>query len=249
MFDGIQAELLLRQGNFAGAAQWAALHDDSLPKAPIVDAYVQQLTRPKILIAQGSPRALQEATELLEEMRAFLARIHHVRFLVETLALLALAAQRSGATSRGLAYLEEALSLAQPGGLVRVFVDCGGQLLPLLDKAAQRAVAPALAAQVAAVLRAEQPQPQPSAPAAAVGIAVSAVNAGVNASLVEALTPRELEVLTLLAERLTNKEIALMLGVTSDTVKQHTGSIYGKLQVNGRRQAVMQARTLGLLPQ
>ncbi len=249
MFDGIQAELLLRQGNFAGAAQWAALHDDSMPKAPIVDAYVQQLTRPKILIAQGSPRALQEATELLEEMRAFLARIHNVRFLIETLALLALTAQRSGATSRGLAYLEEALSLAQPGGLVRVFVDCGGQLLPLLDKAAQRAAAPALAVQVAAVLRAEQPPPQPSAPVTAGGSAGSAVNAAVNASLVEALTPRELEVLTLLAEHLTNKEIALMLGVTSDTVKQHTGSIYGKLQVNGRRQAVMQARTLGLLPQ
>jgi LuxR family maltose regulon positive regulatory protein len=207
------------------------------------------LTRPKILIAQGSPRALQEATELLEEMRAFLARIHNVRFLIETLALLALAAQRSGATSRGLAYLEEALSLAQPGGLVRVFVDCGGQLLPLLDKAAQRAAAPALAVQVAAVLRAEQPPPQPSAPVTAGGSAGSAVNAAVNASLVEALTPRELEVLTLLAEHLTNKEIALMLGVTSDTVKQHTGSIYGKLQVNGRRQAVMQARTLGLLPQ
>ncbi len=254
MFDGIQAELLLRQGNFAGAARWAALHDDSLPKAPIVDAYVQQLTRPKILIAQGSPRALQEATELLEEMRAFLARIHNIRFLIETLALLALAAQRSGALSRGLTYLEQALSLAQPGGFVRVFVDCGVHLLPLLDLAAQGAVAPVLAAQAAAALRAEQQPSHPDAPAgpvtpvAPIDGAAIAVNATVNASLVEVLTPRELKVLTLLAERLTNKEIAHAMGITSDTVKQHTSNLYGKLQVNGRRQAVMQARSLGLLP-
>lgn len=248
MFDGFQAELLLRQGDFAGAAQWVALHDDALPKAPIVDAYIQHLTLPKILIAQGSPRALYEATALLEEMRVFLMRIHNTRFLIETLALLALAAQRSGATARGLAWLEEALTLAQPSGFVRVFVDCGVHLLPLLDKAAQRTAAPALAGQIAAALRAEQQPAELPAPAAAGGLPGSGVDAAANASLVEALTPRELKVLTLLADRLTNKEIALMMGITVDTVKQHSGSIYGKLQVSGRRQAVMQARTLGLLP-
>jgi LuxR family maltose regulon positive regulatory protein len=57
-----------------------------------------------------------------------------------------------------------------------------------------------------------------------------------------------MEVLALLAQRLTNPEIARDLFITVGTVKQHTNSIYGKLGVNGRRQAVARARSLGLLP-
>jgi LuxR family maltose regulon positive regulatory protein len=66
--------------------------------------------------------------------------------------------------------------------------------------------------------------------------------------LVEALTEREMEVLALLARRLTNKEIARELVIALGTVKRHTHSIYGKLGVQKRQQAVARARALGLLP-
>jgi LuxR family maltose regulon positive regulatory protein len=69
-----------------------------------------------------------------------------------------------------------------------------------------------------------------------------------NASLLEPLTARELEVLLLLRERLSNKEIAQMLGLSVMTVKRHTVNIYGKLGVDKRRDAVVEAESLKILP-
>jgi LuxR family maltose regulon positive regulatory protein len=67
-------------------------------------------------------------------------------------------------------------------------------------------------------------------------------------SLVEPLSERELEVLGLIAEGLTNQEIASRLFLALSTVKVHTRNIYGKLGVNSRTQAVAKARALGILP-
>jgi DNA-binding CsgD family transcriptional regulator len=66
--------------------------------------------------------------------------------------------------------------------------------------------------------------------------------------LVEALTPREHEILALLAQRLTNKEIAHTLGISAETVKEHIGNVLGKLGVADRRAAVAKAVSAGLLP-
>jgi len=65
--------------------------------------------------------------------------------------------------------------------------------------------------------------------------------------LVEALTDREHDVLVLLAQRQTAKEIAQALVISPLTVKRHAANIYGKLQVSGRREAVAKATRLGLL--
>ncbi len=67
------------------------------------------------------------------------------------------------------------------------------------------------------------------------------------AGLVEPITRRELDVLRLMAEGLTNAEIARRLYLTLNTLKAHTNSIYGKLDVHSRLQAVNRARQLGLL--
>ena len=66
--------------------------------------------------------------------------------------------------------------------------------------------------------------------------------------MVEPLTDRELEVLALLAQRLSAKEIAQELTITERTANRHTANIYQKLAVNNRREAVAAARALGLLP-
>ncbi|MFC1961357.1 LuxR C-terminal-related transcriptional regulator, partial [Chloroflexota bacterium] len=69
-----------------------------------------------------------------------------------------------------------------------------------------------------------------------------------NQSSVDALSPRELEVLSLIAEGLSNQEIAQKLFITAGTVKKHANNIFGKLGVNNRTHAVARARALNLLP-
>ena len=66
--------------------------------------------------------------------------------------------------------------------------------------------------------------------------------------MVEPLTEREMEVLVLLEERLTNQEIAQRLVIALPTVKRHASNIYAKLNVGNRRQAVARARELAILP-
>jgi LuxR family maltose regulon positive regulatory protein len=66
-------------------------------------------------------------------------------------------------------------------------------------------------------------------------------------SLADPLTGRELEILDLLAQRLSNKEIAAQLVISPRTVKRHTLNIYNKLEVNSRLQAVKKASDLGIL--
>ena len=72
--------------------------------------------------------------------------------------------------------------------------------------------------------------------------------ADARAPLVEPLSARETEVLVLLAQGLTNPEIARALFISLPTVKSHTRNIYGKLGVHSRKQAVARARVFGLLP-
>ena len=238
-------ELALRQGKLGAATQWAALHAAFGPLVPVMDFVAPQLVRPKILLAQTSAAARQEAVQLLLAARDYFAAIHNTRFLLETLALLALAWWDERDTE-ALGVLAEALQLAAPGGLVRVFVDIGPRLLRPLELLAARNVTPAFIAQIVAALLREHP-----AAAAQSGAAAPALRRPVPADqsgLLGALTPREQEVLALLAQRLTNKEIAQTLSISADTVKEHISNLLGKLAVGDRRAAVAKAAALGLLP-
>jgi LuxR family maltose regulon positive regulatory protein len=67
-------------------------------------------------------------------------------------------------------------------------------------------------------------------------------------ALIEPLSDREMQVLKLLADRLSNPEIAQRLFISLPTVKSHTRNIYGKLGVHDRKEAVVRARELGILP-
>ena len=242
MLEIFQVELALRQGKLGAATQWAALHAAPGPLAPVLDFVAPQLVRPKILLAQSSAAARQEAVQLLLAARDYFAAIHNTRFLIETLALLALAWWDERDTE-ALDVLAEALRLAAPGGLVRVFVDIGPQLLPPLELLAARNVAPAFIAQIVAALLREYP-----AAAAQSGAVLVKPQLLVPHGLLEALTPREQEILALLAQRLTNKEIAHTLGISADTVKEHISNLLGKLAVADRRAAVAKAVSAGLLP-
>jgi LuxR family maltose regulon positive regulatory protein len=176
--------------------------------------------------AQDWPRAIEtlgHAGALAEAMRLG-------RMRIEMMALRAFALDRNA--DDGLPLLQEAINLAETYGLERLFVDAH----PALGDWARRAAAGA------GGMADVRPTPPAQRPA---GAGRSAGTPRAVASTV--LTPKEREVLELLARNLSNKEIALAMEVGEETVKWHLKNLFGKLSASTRKQVVRRAQLLGLL--
>jgi LuxR family maltose regulon positive regulatory protein len=155
------------------------------------------------------------------------------------LAVQAVLFEAQGDRSAALAALEGAIGLAQPGGFIRPFVDAGPTIQTLLRQLPDQGLATYFVAEILAAFAAPPP----------IGLAAPAgpLDLIKRPGLIEPLTRREVEVLALLEQHLSNKEIAARLFIAPHTAKLHTLHIYQKLQVNTRRDAVAKAQGLGLL--
>jgi LuxR family maltose regulon positive regulatory protein len=158
--------------------------------------------------------------------------------LIEILVLQALALEAQDEIPSALTPLTRALALAKPEGYVRIFVDEGIPMARLLSKTADNGIMPDY---VSRLLAAYTTEAQKSEERSTISPAPPVQ------PLIEALSKRELEVLRLVAQGLTNLEIGERLFVALDTVKGHNRKIFGKLQVRRRTEAVARARDLGLL--
>jgi LuxR family maltose regulon positive regulatory protein len=149
--------------------------------------------------------------------------------VIEALVLQALAHQARGDLPAALVPLGRALTLAEPEGYVRVFVDEGRPMATLLESAAKRGIVPDAARQMLAAFGGVEER------------------APVRQDAIEPLSERELAVLRLLATDLGGPAIARELLVSLNTMRTHTKNIFGKLGVNNRRAAVRRAEELQLL--
>jgi LuxR family maltose regulon positive regulatory protein len=227
-----QAELARRQGRMADASQWA-VQPQPAALSLMPHFFAHHLVLPRVLLDLNTPASRAAAATQLTELRELAESSHYTHVLIEVLAVQAVLFEAQGDRSAALAALERAIGLAQPGGFIRLFVDLGPTMQTLLRQLHDQSVAPHSIAQILAAFAA----PQPIEPAAPLG----------SPGLIEPLTKRELEVLALLEQRLSNKEIAARLFITPSTAKQHTLRIYQKLQVNARHDAVAKAQSLGLV--
>jgi LuxR family maltose regulon positive regulatory protein len=156
--------------------------------------------------------------------------------LIETLVLQALAKHGEGSMQLAMQHLGRALTLAEPGGYVRIFVDEGPSMAQLLYKALSQGIATGYIQRLLGAF----PEFQPEQPEA-----LEMQNPA--GEWIEPLTERELEVLQLIAQGYTNPEIGKKLYLSLNTVKAHSRNIYGKLDVHNRTQAVAKSRVLGIL--
>lgn len=202
----------------------------------------EHITLARILLARyqsdRANHALLEAVGLLQRLLEAAEAGGRTERVIEILVLQALAHQMRGDIPAALAPLARALTLAEPEGYVRIFVDEGPALAQLLRENAIRRSMPNYTARLLATFDGEQlpnagKSPLPSSPAAH--------------PLIESLSERELEVLRLLGTDLSGPEIARELTVSPHTMNTHTKNIYSKLGVNNRRAAVRRAEELNLL--
>lgn len=195
-----------------------------------------QLMQIYAFIVAGNADEHRQAAALLEQVQHHVMTNHSTRVAILVLTMQALSHQVHGQTKAALASLQQAIQRAEPRGIVRSFVDFGPTLVPLLTTLAQRGVTPGYLTRI--LMAAEQSGVVPE-------------SAPVNTpplDLPEVLTRRETEILALLAARWSSKEIADHLIIAPNTVRKHTSTIYSKLGVNSRREAVTAARALGMLP-
>lgn len=235
-----QARLWIRQGRLPLAQAWVGARGLPGPGSPPQEAVVEkqyaalrpfeELILARLWLAQGE---LNAAADLLARLLLIFKAWQHTRLILETLLLSAQVFAARGEKDQAAAALEEALVLGEPGAYRRIFADEGQALLPLL--AHLRASGYEANAYLVRLLEAcgEAPHTPAGAPPQ---------------PLVEPLSERELEIVALIAEGLSNREIGQQLFLSLPTVKWHTSNIYGKLGVKNRTTAVAKARELDILP-
>jgi LuxR family maltose regulon positive regulatory protein len=236
-----QLLLWVAQNDLQAVAQWEQSHDsewrsqigrarDTLPIV-LARAWIARHYRQRDDSALGHARALIEPA--LEQAQASGLGFNVVRLLI----LQALALYAQGETTSALTAIKRALALAEPENYVRSYLDLGKPMEEFLlwslegqalSEPHLRAYASQLLSQFGVGFPIESSQPTGD-------------------TLIEPLTERELEVLRLIAEGLSNREIGERLFLALSTVKGHNKIIFDKLQVQRRTEAVARARELGLL--
>jgi LuxR family maltose regulon positive regulatory protein len=191
------------------------------------------ITLAAVLLAQGvhdrADHTIAEAADLSERLLAAAEDGGRRGSAIEILVVQALARHARGDSAGALASLDRAVTLAEPEGYVRVFIDHGPRMAALLKLASKQ---PNARGYVRRLLGADAPMEGAAA---------------VAQPRIEPLSERELKVLRLLETDLSGPDIARELVVSLSTVRTHTQNIYAKLGVNSRRAAIRRAEELDLL--
>jgi len=241
--ESAQVRIWLAQGDIRSANRWASsqkehLSTDDLSKFEHELIYISLA---RVMIAHNKPH---EAIDLLSRLEENTQSEGRNGRLLEIFILTTLGMQRMGNKEQADTALSKSLALAEAEGYVRIFLDEGQPMKLLIAQWLPSANSGPLRDYASHILSQFESEPY-------TGIVTTPANGSFASSgqvLIEPLSPRELEVLNLIALGKTNLEIAQQLFVARGTIKAHAASIYRKLDVTNRTEAVARSRQLGILP-
>jgi LuxR family transcriptional regulator, maltose regulon positive regulatory protein len=245
--EALKARIYLNQGRLSKAEEWVKEQELSVNDELIYLREFEHITLARVLLARNKNEptntSICEALELLERLLKSAQAGGRMGSALEILVLQALAHQALGDLPAALLPLGQALTLAEPEGYLRLFLDEGTNMAQLLRAAATHRLMPGYTGKLLAAFEA-----QGRGSASVSPLAVRQRQAAPAAQLLsEPLSQREIEVLRLFKTELSGPEIAHELVIALSTVRTHTKSIYSKLSVNNRRAAVKRAAELGLI--
>ena len=234
-----KARVWVAQGRLGEALGWARAQGLSIDNELSYLREFDHITLARVLLARyQSDRAdgsISGAVGLLERLLKAAEEGGGMGSVIEILVLQAIAYHAQGDLPAALLPLQHALALAEPEGYVRMFLDEGSSMLQLLREASAREIMPDYTDKLLAAFEAEKrkSEDKPDLPPAE--------------PLIDPLSQRELKILQLIAQGLSNREIGERLFLALDTIKGHNRKIFDKLQVQSRTEAIARARELGLL--
>jgi LuxR family maltose regulon positive regulatory protein len=234
-----KARVWIMQGRLDEALDWARQQGLSAEDDLSYLREFEHITLARILLAQyksdRKDSSIREAIGYLERLLKAAEAGGRMGSAIEILVLQALAYQMRGDLPAALPPLERALTLAEPEGYVRIFLDEGSLMAELLREAAAHRILPDYTGKLLEAFKDQQAGSEGGSPLPA------------SQPLIEPLSQRELDVLRLFKTELSGPEIARELVIGLSTVRTHTKSIYSKLNVNSRRAAVKRAEELNLI--
>ena len=238
--DDCRLRLWLSTGDLEAAIRWVHTSGLGIKDELSYQHDLHHINLARVLVSQGrelqSEEHLRQALDLLTRLLQAAEKAKWVNKTIQVLILQALAFQEIGSDDEAVSSLDRALSLAEPGGYVRTFVDEGSPMIQLLDKAATQIRHEDYATSLVKALRKEKSL-----------ALLSREGPQESIQLADPLSDRELQVLRLLATHLTRREISQELFVSVNTVRSHVKNIYSKLQVHRRAEAIERAKELGLI--
>jgi LuxR family maltose regulon positive regulatory protein len=247
----LKTRVWVAQGRMGDALGWVREKGLSVEDELSYLREFQHITLARVLLArsrykndhEAADRSILEVMGLLERLLKAAQAGERTGSVIEILVLHSLAHHVQGDIPAALLPLQQALTLAEPEGYVRMFVDEGLPMAQLLRAAAARGIMPDYTGKLLAAFEAEQPtgavEPLPSI--------IPTSTSPASQPLIEPLSQRELAVLRLFNTELSGPEIAQELVIALSTLRTHTKSIYSKLNVSNRRAAVKRAEELNLL--
>ena len=228
----LRGRLQSMRGDCAAALRWIHSLTTPVPNQPMIFFLEPHLMKVRTLIAQEMMAALrEEALPILDAYDDIARRTNNVRYQVHLGAYRAVVLDMLGEHESALAYLRRAVEWGQAGGFIRSFTGHGARMQAMLRQLATGS-ASGVGAYARHLLDAFELPAQPT-------VSVQALD--------EPLTAREIDVLLLMRDRLSDKEIAAKLSISVGTVKRHSANLYGKLGVNKRWDAVSRAEEIGIL--
>jgi LuxR family maltose regulon positive regulatory protein len=242
-----------------------ALFSDEDPRVPpengsIIDSNkfwleIPSLTRAEYQVHRNTPAECAAALQSVEEGLQRAKQHHNTRQVIQFLAVKAVALKCAGRLNEAFEVLEETLHLAEPLGFVRTFLDRGPLMAELLKALLEKSPENLYLQRLLDAFAVERPSEKRMT-------ASSGDKRRKNAPLEtpattqppisehppdHGLTGREIEILPLLDEGLSNKEIAARLYIAPVTVKTHLQNIYKKLNVSNRIEALKTVREMGII--
>jgi LuxR family maltose regulon positive regulatory protein len=228
--EDCQVRTWVNLGDYVSLERWIQTGDPRIGDMPNFKRDIDHiiLARAMVELASNQPSSsyLEDVLSLIYNLEILAENANWNGKLIEILALKSKALLIANREDQALLAIEKALSLAAPEGYLRTFVDEGKSMEFLLQRVARDKRQNDYLQRLLAGFKPDQP----------IDLDIS------SQTLVESLSRRELDVLSMLATDMTGPEIAKEMNIALSTLRFHTRNIYGKLAVNNRRSAVRKAK-------